>query len=271
MRPALRAHAAATLAVVERDARLFLSYRLRPLMLLVGPVTTVTLFYYVSRLLNPAALGSADGYFAYVVIGVVALGVLTAALGTTPVALRQELVAGTFERLVLSPFGAIRGLTAMMVFPVVQALFVATFTVIYAALVFGMEISWPDALLAGPAALLGAIAFAPFGLLTIAGVMLVKQALGGVSILLTAMSIFAGVYFPVALLPDALRWVSEVQPFTPALDLLRGLVSSAPTTSEPWLDVAKLVGFTLVLFPLSLWALARSLDISRRRGTIIEY
>jgi ABC-2 type transport system permease protein len=267
----LRGHASATAGVIERDLRLFLSYRLRPLTLLVGPLTTVTLFYYVSRLVRLPALGSSDGYFAYVVVGVVALDILTSTIATTPVTLRQELVAGTFERLVLSPFGPVRGVAAMMAFPLAQAFVIAIITLVFATAVFGMPVAWPDILLAVPAAVLGALAFAPFGLLTVASILIAKQALAGVSILLTAMSIVAGVYFPVALLPGWIEWLSKVQPLTPALELLRHLISATPTTVSPLLDAAKLAAWAAVLLPCSLSALTAAIEYSRRRGTIIEY
>jgi ABC-2 type transport system permease protein len=267
----LRAYGSAMLAVFERDLRLFLSYRMRPLTLLIGPLTTVTLFYYISRLVRLPSLGSSDGYFAYVVVGVVVLDILTSTIATTPVTLRQELVAGTFERLVLSPFGAIRGIVAMMAFPLTQAFVVATLTLVFAVGVFGMHVAWPDVLLAIPAAVLGALAFAPFGLLTVAAILMVKQALAGVSVLLTAMSIFAGVYFPVKLLPDWIEWLSKVQPLTPALDLLRHLISGTPTTDAPVVEAAKLAAWAVVLLPASLYVLAFGIGYSRRRGTIIEY
>jgi ABC-2 type transport system permease protein len=266
-----RAYAAAGAGILQRDLRLFLSYRLRPITLFLGPVTTVTLFYYVSRLVRVEAVGSSDGYFAYVVVGVVGLQVLTSTLSTTPALLRQELVAGTFERLVLSPFGGVKGVVAMLAFPFLQSVVVATTTVIFAALVFGMPVEWPNALLAVPAALLGGLAFAPFGLLALAALMIAKQTLSVVAIVLTALSIFGGVYFPIRLLPNWIEWVTAVQPFTPALDLLRQLITSAPSVTGPWVAVAKLVGFTAVLLPLSLWALHAALDHSRRRGTITEY
>jgi ABC-2 type transport system permease protein len=157
------------------------------------------------------------------------------------------------------------------VFPLLQAFVIATVTLIFGAAVFGMHIAFPDVLLALPAGVLGALAFAPFGLLTVAGILVVKQAVVGVSILLTAMSIFAGVYFPVALLPDWIEWLSEVQPFTPAVDLLRHLITSAPTTDPPLLDAAKLALWAGVLLPASLWVLSIGMRYSRQRGTIIEY
>jgi ABC-2 type transport system permease protein len=268
---ALRAYGSAVVAVVERDLRIFMSYRLRPVSLLVGPLTTVTLFYYVSRLVKVQTLGSSDGYFAYVVAGIVALEILTATVATTPITLRQELVAGTFERLLLSPFGAIRAVLAIMVFPLMQAFVVATITLAFAAAVFGMPVAWPDVLLAVPAGVLGALAFAPFGLFTAGTVLVAKQALAGVSILLTAMSILAGVYFPVALLPNWIEWLSHVQPLTPALELLRHVISGAPTSDPPVLDAIKLAGWAAVLLPTSICALGSGIGYSRRRGTIIEY
>jgi ABC-2 type transport system permease protein len=232
----------------------------------------VTLFYYVSRLVRVDALGSSDGYFAYVVIGIVALDVLAATLGLTPAAVRQELVAGTFERLVLSPFGAVWSIVAMLAFPIGQALAVATVTIAFSAAIFGMSVAWPGILLAAPAGLLGAIAFMPLGLLVVAAMLVIKQTLSAVALVITGLSIFAGAYFPIRLLPHWIQWVSDVQPLTPALGLIRELAISAPSQgTSAWVCAAKLVGFTAVLLPLSLWSLQRAVSYSRSRGTITEY
>src|SRR4051794_21703546 len=122
--------------------------------MLNGPLTTVTLFYYVSRLVRVDALGSSDGYFAYVTVGIVGLDVLTSALYLTPSTVRQEMVAGTIENIVLSPFGVVRSVASMVVFPLAQALVVATVTIAIAAIIFGLPLAWPDVLLALPAAVL---------------------------------------------------------------------------------------------------------------------
>jgi ABC-type multidrug transport system permease subunit len=266
----LRAHAAAFSAILERDLRVFLSYRFRAVTLLLAPATTVTVFYYVSRLAHIDGAGS-DAYFAYVVVGIAGLDVLTSTVGIPPTMLRQEMVAGTFERLVVSPFGAVRSIVGLMLFPLIQALLVATATVAFAAAVFGLALAWPDVLLSPLAAVLGGLAFAPIGIVALAALLVAKQTLSVVGIVITGLSIVAGVYFPARLLPDWVAWVSDVQPLTPALDLLRHLVTSAPSTISPWAEVGKLAAFTVVLLPPSLWALQRGLRYSRRRGTIIEY
>jgi ABC-2 type transport system permease protein len=142
---------------------------------------------------------------------------------------------------------------------------------VFASVAFGLDIQWSTAALALPVALLGAIAFAPFGLLMAAAVVVFKQTNAGALFVVSGISLLAGIYFPVDLLPDWIRWASDVQPFTPAVDLLRHLLVDTPLTTSAGVEVLKLVLFPAVLLPVSLMALAAAVRRSRRHGTIIEY
>jgi ABC-2 type transport system permease protein len=102
-------------------------------------------------------------------------------------------------------------------------------------------------------------------------VVLFKQTNAGATFVITGVTLLAGVYFPVELLPGWIRWASDVQPFTPAVDLLRNVVVGTPLRDSLALDLLRLIGFTLILMPISLLALRSALTRSRRRGTIIEY
>ena len=114
---AVRDLGSGALAVVRRDLRIALSYRFR----FVGGILTaffsLTLFYYVSRLVRVEQFASPDDYYGFVVAGLVILQVLQATLITPSATVRTELVAGTFERLALSPYGAVRAIAAAMLFP----------------------------------------------------------------------------------------------------------------------------------------------------------
>jgi ABC-2 type transport system permease protein len=257
-------------AIFKRDLLLFASYRTRPFSTLFSSVVSLTLFYYVSRLVRSPAVGTPDDYYGFVVVGLIIFGVLTSTLSTPVATVRAELQAGTFERIVLSPFGAVRAIASLLLFPVVQALVLGAFGLAFASVVFGLDLSWPSALLATPVALLGALAFAPFGLVMAAGVVLVKQTNAGSVLVITGVTLLAGVYFPVSLLPDWIRWASDVQPFTPAVDLLRNLLVGTSLRESEWVALAKLFGFTLLMLPMALLLLRAAVERSRRRGTIIE-
>jgi ABC-2 type transport system permease protein len=261
----------AAAAVPIRDARLYVSYRTRFITQALSPFFTLILFYYVSRLVSVDAFPSPDTYFAYVVVGLVVLQVLTAGLVSLPTALRHELVAGTFERVVLSPFGALWVVQSMLIFPLVLAFLQAFITLAIAVLLFDMPLEWTTAPIAVPVVLVGALAFLPFALMVASAVLTIKQALAGTAIIMTGISLVGGFFFPVALLPDWIQWTSEVQPFTPTLAVLRDVLVGFEADSTLWAALAKLGLFIAVLLPLSLWMLGASLRIAQRRGTIIEY
>jgi ABC-2 type transport system permease protein len=258
------------LAIVRRDSAAFLSYRLRFMSQTLTAFFSVVLFYYISRLVKVSTFGSSDNYFAYVVVGLVIMSSLVSTLSMLPMRIRQELVAGTLERLLLSPFGAVAAIVAMLVFPFLLAIVNGIITISFAGLVFHMPIR-ATAPLALPAAALGAFAFAPFALFAAAIIIVAKQAQTGVGFLVTGISLIGGFFFPIALLPHWIQWASEVQPFTPALELLRYLLAGTPVSTSVWVAVMKIAAFGGVLLVPAAWCLALAIRVGQRRGTIMEY
>lgn len=267
----MRSYLGAAGAVFRRDLTVFLSYRIRFVTTLLSSVFSITLFYYLSRLVRVERFPTPDDYFAFAVVGLIILSVLQSTLAGPPLLVRQELVAGTFERMALTPFGPTWSLLSTLLFPFAFAMAIAVGMLVLAAVLFGLDVSWSTAPLAVPLGALGAFAFMPFGVLLLAAVIVAKQAAGGAAWVLTLISLVAGLYFPVEVLPEWIRWTSEVQPFTPATDLLRHVLVDTPLR-DSWAEgLAKLVGFTVVLLPLSLLVADRAIRVGRRRGTLTEY
>jgi ABC-2 type transport system permease protein len=131
-------------------------------------------------------------------------------------------------------------------------------------------VQWATVVLALPVALVGSIAFASIGLIFAGMVVRFKQA-PGTAYVLAVISLVAGFYFPPSLLPWWLRWASEVQPFTPAVDLLRHLLVGQPLRYSAVEDIVKLLGFSAVLLPIGIGVLVWAVNSSRASGTITEY
>ena len=258
-------------AIFKRDLLIFMSYRTRLFSTLLSRAVSLVLFYYVSRLVTSKAVGSSDDYFAFVVVGLIIFGVLTSTLATPVATLRAELQAGTFERMVVSPFGAVRSIASLLAFPLALALLMGLLSLVFAGIAFHLGLRWATVPLAFPVAALGALAFAPFGLAMTAAVVVFKQTNAGATVIITGISLLAGVYFPISLLPGWIRWASDVQPFTPAVDLLRNLLVGTPLHGSALAELAKLAGFAVVTLPLGLLLLRAAVNRSRASGTIIEY
>jgi ABC-2 type transport system permease protein len=267
----LRLNWAAASAFVHRDLQLFLSYRLRFASQVVSTLFGVAIFYYVSRLVSVRAFPTHNDYFAYVIVGLATVELLTSAVRTVPSTLRSELVAGTFERMVASPYGPLGGIVALSLFPMVLAAVTAIIMLLVAGALFGLPFHWASVPLIIPVGLLGMLAFLPFALLVGAAVLIVKQAGNIAAFLISGLAIASGSMFPVSILPSWVRWISDVQPLTPALQLARHELVGAAISGSAWVAVAKLAAFAIVLTPISVLAVSSALRICRRRGTLIEY
>jgi ABC-type multidrug transport system permease subunit len=250
---------------------MFVSYRYRLVATILNTIFGLTLFYYLSRLVRVTPFHKADSYFAYAVVGLVILQVLNATIGGSPGALRGESVAGTFERILVSPFGPERTLMATLIFPVFLAMVTGLVMLLLGSTVFGLDVRWETAGLAIPVGALGALAFAPFAVILLAGTVMLKQTASGATWVVALIALVSGLYFPVSLLPAAIRWATDVQPFTPAADLMRNLMVGAPYHGSAWGHLARLAAFAAVLLPPTLVLLRLALDHGRRRGTILEY
>jgi ABC-2 type transport system permease protein len=256
--------------IMRRDAILFVSYRSQLVAQFLGPLFTITLFYYISRILTSKTIHSPGGYFGFVIVGLVIVQILTISLGVMPVTVRQELVSGTIERFLVSTHGPVNGILGTMLFPLINAIFSGVVMLVLAALVFGLPLA-ATAFLAVPVSLLGVIAFMPFAFFLVSLVMAFKQAASATQFIVAGIAIIGGLYFPIAVLPGWIRWASEVQPFTPATDLLRHLLIGTPLVHPAIEELLKLVGFIAVLLPLGVLLLRAAIRYGQRTGTVAEY
>jgi ABC-2 type transport system permease protein len=266
----LRSSGYALGAVVRRDLHVYMSYRTRIVSQVLTSVFSLTLFYYVSRLVHVSGFPSPASYFGFVVVGIALVSVLYSCFSVSEV-VRQELVAGTFERLLLSPFGAIRGVVSMTLFPLLYAFLMAAVTLGLGCAIFGLQLHWSTVPFSVPVLALALFSFLPFGLLFAALTVATKQGNVGTSWVIALISIVGGLYFPITLLPEWAQTAADLQPFTPATELLRHLLVDSPLHTSTLTAVAKLVGFAAVLLPAALFALHYAIRAGQRRGTIIEY
>lgn len=261
----------AAVAIVGRDARLFYSYRFRAVITAGSTIIVLALFRELSDLVSTRHFATPAAYFDYAAVGLAVLPALRFVLTITPANLRDELIAGTFDQFGLAAFGPTNYLLCTLIFPMVTGFVFGAFTIAVAAAVFGLHLSWPSALLALPLSPLVALALAPIAAVLLAGTVLVKQVTSGSSWLVSGISLLAGTYFPVALLPGWIRWMSDLLPLTPALALLRHVLVGTPTPVPVLEELARLAAFAAAGLPIAVLATHLACAAARSRGTLLEY
>ncbi|MBW3557094.1 MAG: ABC transporter permease [Actinobacteria bacterium] len=262
-----------TPAFVRRDWKIARSYRLQFLLDVAVVPLALALFYFLSELVEPSRLpADADlskGYFSYAAVGLVVLRMVQTALSSFATKLRTEQVSGTFETLLASPVAPSAVVLGSATFELLRALTGGGVTLLVASL-FGLRLELGVGSIIGLVVGLPAlvVTFAAVGVVVASFAVVVKQVTALIGLVTAALGLLAGAYFPIELLPDPLRTVANLLPFTWGVDVLRAALLRGELATG---RLAALVGFAVVSLPLSLWFFRLCVDRARRGGTLTQF
>jgi ABC-2 type transport system permease protein len=261
-------------ACLRRDYKIARSYRLAFTLQAVAVLAGLAVFSGVGQLVEGGRIaretGVQGGYFAFVSVGIAVTGVLNILCTAFARRVREDQTTGAFEAMLLSPTDPKLLVVAGAAYEVVRGLALAVTTVLFAVVVFGVDLhlharTIPALLVAFPALL---VVLASVGVV-IAAVGVVFKDPGPIVALATAgVALISGAYFPISVLPDPLPDIAKAVPFTWGLDTLRGGLLGAHVAV--WKCVA-LVGIAAAVFPFALALYERALDVARRRGSLGLY
>ena len=279
--PAERGHharggqAAKLLAFLRRDFLIAWSYRTSFVSDILGLGFALLSFYFVGLMVDPAVIPAYGGeratYMEFVAIGLLFGVFVSIGLGRVAAALRTEQLTGTLESVLVTPtppaviqFGSV--LYELLYLPVRTALFFALI-----AVAFGVHVE-----LGGiPAAALVFVAFLPFvwglGIFSAAASLTVRRGAGGVGLVVGAMTLFSGAYFPAHLLPG---WLEETVAFNPIGITLEGMRESllgGARVGDVWRDAAILLPISILSLGIGALAFKLALRRERRTGTLGLY
>ena len=228
--------------------------------------------YFLSRLVGShVALSATHGsYFSFAVLGTTLLVVFNLTLVSISQRMRTDQTAGTLEILFAMPLRPFAVVLSSAVYQVLYGLASAAVSLLL-AVALGMRFHVTAASTA--VAVVGLIAsvflFAAVGVAFGAYVLVFKRGETLTSLVVSALTILGGVYYPVSLLrPAALRYVAEALPFTWAVAVMR---DSLLDGQLPWLRLAQVVGSAVLALCISAWLFARALNHARRSGMLGQY
>ncbi len=259
------------LALVRRDLLIYASYPLiMTLDLWIGALDLVV-YYFISETFEGVAtadLGGAPSYFAFALVGTAVTVVIQASSLGIGSKIREEQLTGTLEALVGQPVSTTDMAVGACGLPFAISTFRVAVYLVLGALAFGLDLSNTD--WAGFLAMLvtTAVAMSAIGIGTAAVVLVVKRGNTVAGLVIFAMSLVSGAFFPVSVLPDWLETIGQVMPTRFAFDGFR----SALFEGGGWeTDAAMLAAFSVVAVPLAVWVFSRGMLHARRAGTLAQY
>jgi ABC-2 type transport system permease protein len=261
-------------AFIRRDWRINISYRTSAALEVVTMLFSLALFFYLGHLIdNPAfakSQGLSGGYFAFAVVGLALVRMISTSLNSFSRKLREEQTTGTFEVLMATPNRPGLIVLASSAYDLLRATFSAIVLILAAVLFFGLSLDTsPDSLAIAAVALVGCIAlFASLGVAVAAFTVVFKRSTALLALIVAGVSLLGGAYFPLSVLPQPLEAIAEALPFTWALDVFRDALLGGNV--DP-LQLAGLFASAAVLLPLMLALFSVALRRARQTGTLAQY
>lgn len=227
----------------------------------------VILFYFVARQFDR------PDYFTFVVIGLIATRFIDAGVRGFSTEMDIAINRGWLEMFLTEP-------VHWRLLPISMVQWRAVLGMVNAGLMAGVgtllgaKFDWSMGWLALLIVALGLIAGLAVGTLSASLKVLAKSGDPILFIYGLAAQIFSGVYFPVETLPPYLRWISWLIPHTYVIGALRTVI--APESNQlaalaPSQALYALLIFTVIVFPLAMWAYGRALEYGRKLGVLGGY
>ena len=261
-------------AFLVRDFRVEVSYKLGFALGMAGTILNIGIYYFISRVFGSTAApflqAYGGSYFAFVVIGVAFSDYLAVGVGTLGSNIRGEQRAGTLELMLLSPT---RLSVLLPSFSLWSYAFATLRVLLYLLVgaVLGMrfeDANVPFALLSLAVAI---ISFTGLGFCAASLVILTKSGNPLGWVLRVSSVVLGGVYYPVDVLPGWLRGIGQLLPLTHALELMRGALLRGEGLAQLWGPLLALIGLTVVLLPLGLFACHLAIRMTRMNGSLSHY
>jgi ABC-2 type transport system permease protein len=238
----------------------------------ISAVVSTLVYYFIAQLVLSGPNVGGD-YYSFVVIGIVALQVMSVGLSAFTVGLDYIIQQGRFESFLVEPINWRILPFGLAAWPILVNLMTA-FAMFVVAVLLGAEFRWDAIPLALVILVLGAAANHAVGVLAASVKVLAKRGDPVVGLYTLATTLLSGAIFPIALLPEVLRWISYCLPPTYVLSALRKILlpgsASLPGPSAGQ-AILLLLAFMAVLYPLAMFLYARALEYGRRMGLLAGY
>ena len=262
-------------AFFVRDFQIRTSYRLAFVLEVFGVFFSLSIFYFISRLVGPSAnpyLEKYDSdYFTFALVGMAFAAYLNTSMKSFADRIREGQMSGVLEAMLATPadLKAILAGSSMWDFFFNSVRILIYFFVGW--LVF--DVTFPRADI-GAALLVLALtitSFAAFGVLSAAFILIYKRGDPVHFLFGTLSGLMSGVFFPIEVLPGWLQPFSYLFPLTHALYAFRQTLTAGWSSAQLWPQILLLLIFTVILLPVSYKIFLRALKRARSEGSLSQY
>ena len=257
-------------AVLTRDWLTVMRQRNSLVTRVVSLIFEMLSLYFLARAVGPQFRPDGQQYFSFLVVGIAVFNFLVGGIAGFASAVRDAQVGGTMEALMntstppfvvmmLSAISVFLGRIAHMLVYLMAGLIMVPLPIqpnyVGCLLILGLSIACASSL----------------GILAAAAQIWMQKGTAMVWLFSATLGLVSGVMYPVGALPGVLQRFTGWMPFTHSLTGLRLALLQGAGMHQLWIPILSLFGFSLVLYPLSIFTFSLAIRNARQRGTIGFY
>lgn len=262
-------------AFIKKDFLLEQSYGPALLFNIFGVLANVLSYYFIDKLFGNAVAGELKefgvNYFAYVLLGMAFFSYIGAGIGSFSERLYSEQVQGTLESIVFCPVSTGTLLASFALGNLLIATIDVLIYILLGAFLFNIDFSAANILSVAVVLLLTIVSFSSLGILSAGFIMVFKRGNPLAWLINTLEGLLGGVYFPIAVLPMWLQFLTKFLPITYAIRGMQLAVYKGATIAQLYKEILFLLFFSVVLLPLSVSSFRYALKKTRKDGTLSQY
>jgi ABC-2 type transport system permease protein len=250
------------------------SYKLNLAFSIVALFFTTLPFYFAAHAMQPmmgkVIQQEGGDYFGFVLLGLIAISLLTTSLTGVYGAVSGSIGNGWLEAQLGTSTPLPVLLVGMSAYDFLWTLARVTILLLY-GWSLGVQVHWSGAALGVPVLFLLCLAY--FGLgLVLAAMYLAFRTIGPAqSLIVTGSVLLGGVYYPTSVIPSWIQSLSVVVPMTYGLRATRRLVLEGVPPSAVGADIGMIAAIAALLLVIGAAAFQLAFDYARRRGTLSQY
>lgn len=250
------------------------SYKLGIIFSFGSLVLSVVPLFFVAVALQPTMAsviqGQGDQYFAFLVVGLISLNLVSSTIYALPGGLQNATSTGTLEALLATPTSVTALLVGLSGYEVLFSI-VRGSVLLLAAAAFGAHVQWARLGASLPIVSLVVLAHVPIAIITAAMVLAFRTRGPLPQLVLMASTFLGGVYYPTTVIPGWIESISAFIPLTYGLTALRTVLLEGRSISTVWREVSILIVFTAASLGVSAMAFRAALRYARRAGNLAQY
>ena len=254
--------------------RIARSYKMNLVFSILALFFTTIPFYFVAHAMQPmmgkVVEHEGGDYFGFVLLGLIAISLLSTALTSVYQAVSGSISSGWLEAQLGTSTSMPVLLIGMSAYEFLWTLLRVTVLLVY-GWTLGVHVHWSGIVLGFPVLLLLCVAYYGLGLV-LAAMHLAFRTIGPLqSVIVTGSVLLGGVYYPTTVIPSWIQSLSVVVPMTYGLRATRRLLLDGASWSAVQSDVGMIAAIALLMLMLGVAAFQLAFDHARRRGTLSLY